>query len=141
MFAKVLTQLIGYLIGALFLSGFIVGTYERWSANIGPSATAVVVNKARYRPRKSVFYTYELRIAFKNLQDSVTTDMKVSRNAYEASNIKGLVAIRYDSSRPQNVVPATETWFQYSSLGILAFGLILIYAAATAKKGKDNRAF
>ncbi|MDO7849877.1 hypothetical protein Q5H92_26190 [Hymenobacter sp. M29] len=134
---KPLFQILTFLTSMLLIGTFLAGLYDRWSASRGPKAIAVVLSKNDYVPKKSAVHIYNIRLAFKpESADSIVAETEISAEAYSAIQPKNLIPIHYETYRPKQVVLASDGWFQWRSLGVLAFGLVLLYAGVTAKEGK-----
>jgi len=137
MIAKTLIQMVLFLISMLMIGTFLLETAGRWSSSQGPLATARLKNKAEIINPKAANNTYKLELAFKRKKgDSVTTTTEVSQHVYMTYRIGSLVPIHYQLNNPNNTVVATEGWFEWRTLAILAFGLVLLYACFNVKEGR-----
>ncbi|WP_210520661.1 DUF3592 domain-containing protein [Hymenobacter terricola] len=141
MVSKTLMQMVLFLIGMVMIGAFFLETAGRWSSSRGPLTTAVLLNKAEIINPKAASNTFKLTLRFKReMGDSVTATTEVSQGAFAAYGIGSLISIHYQLNNPQNAVVATEGWFEWKTLGILAFGLVLFYAGITMKEGKQKEA-
>ena len=141
MVSKTLVQMVLFFISMVMIGAFFLETIGRWSSSNGPLTTARITNKNQIINQKSGNSTFSIDLKFKRQQgDSVTATTEVSQHIYEAYSIRSLVPIHYQLNNPKNAVVAVEGWFEWSSLGVLAFGLVLLYAGVTMKEGKQETA-
>ena len=126
-----------FLIGMVMIGTFLLETVGRWSSSRGPLATARLKNKAEIINPKAASNTYQLEFAFtRGRGDSVITTTEVSQHIYMTYSIGSLIPIHYQLNNPKNTVVATEGWFEWRTLGILAFGLVLLYACFNVGEGR-----
>jgi hypothetical protein len=137
MIAKTLTQMVLFFISMLMIGTFLLETAGRWSSSQGPLTTARLKNKAEIVNPKAANNTYKLELAFKREKgDSVTTTTEVSQHFYMSYRIGSLIPIHYQLNNPSNTVVAMEGWFEWRTLAILAFGLVLLYACFNVKESR-----
>jgi hypothetical protein len=139
MVSKTLMQMILFFISMVMIGTFFLVTAGRWSSSRGPLTTARVINKSEIINPKAASNTFNLGLRFKREKgDSVTATTEISQDIYAAYGVGSLIPIHYQLNNPQNAVVAIEGWFEWKTLGILAFGLILFYAGITMKEGKQE---
>ncbi|MBH8560103.1 hypothetical protein [Hymenobacter negativus] len=133
MVAKTLIQMVLFFISMVMIGTFALETLGRWSSSNGPLAIARL--KTEIINPKAANNTYQLELVFKRqMGDSVTTTTEVSKHIYKSSSVGSLIPIHYQLHNPKNTVVATEGWFEWRTLAILAFGLVLLYACFNVKE-------
>ena len=141
MVAKVLMQMVLFFIGLMMIGTFLLETAGRWSSSRGPLATARVIAKTEMVNPKAASNTFKISLKFKRQAgDSVVAITETSAGFYAAHSIGSLVPIHYQLHNPKNAIVATEGWFEWRTLAILAFGVALFYAGSTIKAGKPTDA-
>ncbi|GAB3861880.1 hypothetical protein GCM10028822_41900 [Hymenobacter terrigena] len=137
MIAKTLMQMVLFLISMLMIGTFLLETTGRWSASKGPLVTARLKNKVEIINPKAANNTYKLELEFKRKKgDSVTATTEVSQHVYATCSTGSLIPIHYQLNAPENTIVAAEGWFEWRTLAILAFGLVLLYACFNVKEGR-----